>query len=125
MGMTKGSMLRGLCFAVVWWALPAGAQVNEPGFAGCVEAVRWMEAGRGFVPEDPFATGVCLGTIQSVRDMAVADKVELGQAMFCVPQEKRNTEIVQGFVRSRYFDGGGSFTLSVIGYLAQSYPCGK
>lgn len=123
MKMTKGNIVKWLCCAAICWSLPAGAQVNEPGFAGCLEAVRWMQAGRGFVPEDPFATGICLGTIQAVRDMAVADKVELGQTMFCVPAEIRNTEIVDGFVRSGYFSGGRSFTLSVIGYLADEFKC--
>ena len=75
-----------------WWSVPA--QANGEGYAGCIEAVRWMSEGQDYVPRNELGVGVCMGTIQGVRDMATVSRVEMGSSMFCVPKHIRMSVII-------------------------------
>lgn len=110
-----------LCAAALVFASPAVSMASEPGYEGCRDVAHAMR--QGYSPEDPFAAGVCLGTFQAMRDMAVAERVELGRALFCVPKEVRNKDIVYGFVGSSYSSGEFAFSLAAIGYLIEMYKC--
>ena len=110
-----------LCTAALVFASPAESMASEPGYEGCRDVAHAMQ--QGHAPENPFSAGVCLGTIQAMRDMAVAERVELGRALFCVPKEVVNKDIVGGFVSSRYADEASVFTIAVIAYLVDAYQC--
>lgn len=90
------------------------------GFEGCRDAELLSN---GVETEDPFLAGICLGTIQGMRDMATIQRVETGTSSVCVPKTLRTIQLAMNFNRSADRYRGLDFSLAVGTFLMEEYPC--
>ena len=78
---------------------------------------------RGVDTDNPLGVGLCIGTFQGLRDMAVAYKVESGVGFVCVPEKITNIGLVAEFNKQAESYRQFGFRMAAVGFLMNNYPC--
>lgn len=100
--------------------VPAVSVAGGDEFQYCREAELMA---RGVDTDNPLGVGLCIGTFQGLRDMALAYKVESGVGFVCVPEKITNIGLVVEFNKQAESYRQFGFRMAAVGFLMNNYPC--